>query len=383
MKFLFLDPFSGISGDMFLASLFDAGLPYKQLEKELSSSGIKGFSFEVKRASMKGLRGLRVAVRNGEKRVFQTYRECRKFLRSLFLKKEIRGCVEEAFETLFRIESRVHGRRVENLIFHELGQLDTVVDVVGGLLAVHMLGIKRVFSSPVNVGGGFTETSHGRLPSPVPVTLELLRGMPLFRDGSGELTTPTGALLLKALNVSFPPSPRFSVERVGYGMGRYEWNSFPDALRVIIGEEFKEDEVMMIEANIDDMPPFLFEDLFDNAFKAGALEIYVTPVVMKKSRPAYLVSILSEKDRFAEVASTLFHTTTTIGLRYYPVSRIELKREVEERKVGKEKVLLKKTYWLGRPVNLSWEYSSLKELASRKKVTIKEILQSLKGKGGL
>jgi uncharacterized protein (TIGR00299 family) protein len=380
LKVLYLDPFSGISGDMFLASLFDTGFSHKKLEEELKKGGIKGFEIKAKKVKLKGLRGTRVEVKGGERQVFKNYREFKKILKGLSFKKSIKDDIKLAFEILFSAESRAHGKKNDEVHLHELGTLDTLVDIAGAIVSKEILGIERVYSAPVNVGGGFIKSSHGLLPAPSPLTLDILKGFPLFREGTGELTTPTGAVILKVLKAEFNPSMRFSPEKIGYGIGRYENNPFPDALRAIICNEVKEEEIIVIETNIDDMPPFMFEDLFEKAFQNGALEVYITPVIMKKSRPGYVVSILCEKKKLTDLSSVLFRTTTTIGLRYYPVGRIELLRKKGVINFGGEKIIVKKAYWNGKLTNFSYEYSSVKKTAEKKGMTVKEVLNRLNKK---
>lgn len=377
MKALYLDPFSGISGDMFLASLFDMGLSYKKLQKELEKGGIKGFGIKTRKIYMRGLNGTRIEIIGGEKKVFKTYREFKEILKGFRFKKEIKEKIKSAFETLFCAEARVHRKKVENLSIHELGNLDALVDICGAILSKEILGIERVYSAPLNIGGGFFESSHGLMPSPAPITLELLKNFPVFKEGTGELTTPTGALILKILDVEFNPSLRFSVEKIGYGIGRYEENPFPDALRAIMCEDLKDEELVVVEANLDDMPPFLFEDLFEKAFSHGALEVFITHVVMKKSRPGYLLSLICEKKKLMDISSIIFRTTSTIGLRYYPIGRIELLRKMDKLRLGGEEVLVKKAYWMGKLTNLSYEYSGLKRIAKKKGLTVKEVLNRL------
>ena len=380
MKVLYLDPFSGISGDMFLASLFDMGFSHKKLEEELKKGGIGGFEIKAKKAETKGLIGHRVEIKGGKKQIFKTYRGLREILKNLSFKKSIKEKIISAFEILFSAESRVHGEKIDNLHLHELGTLDTLVDIAGAILSKEIFGIEKVCSAPVNIGGGFIKSLHGFLPSPAPVTLEILKGFPVFREGTGELTTPTGALILKVLEANFSSTLRFSPEKIGYGLGKYEDNPFPDALRSIICNEIKEEEIIVIEANIDDMPPFMFEDLFEKALSCGALEVYITPIIMKKSRPGYLVSILCEKKKLTELSSILFRATTTIGLRYYSVGRIELLRKKEVANFGREKITVKKAYWDGKLTNFSYEYSSIKRMAEKKGMTVKEVLDRINKK---
>jgi len=377
LKVLYLDPFSGISGDMFLASLFDMGFSHKKLEEELKKGGIRGFEIKAKKVEMKGLRGTRVEVKGGERQIFKNYREFKEILRGLSFKKSTKDEIKDAFELLFAGESKVHEKKPDDLHLHELGALDTLVDIAGAIILKEMVGIEKVYSAPVNTGGGFIKSSHGVLPVPTPLTLDILRGFPVFREGTGELTTPTGALILKVLKARFSPGLRFFPENIGYGIGRNENNPFPDALRAIICNEVKEEEIIVIEANIDDMPPFMFEDLFEKAFQSGALEVYVTPVIMKKSRPGYLVSVLCEKKNLTNLSSVLFRTTTTIGLRYYSVGRIELLRKSEIINFGGEKIMVKKAYWNGKLTNFSYEYSSIKKMAEKKGMTVKEILSRI------
>lgn len=372
MKALVIDPFSGISGDMFLGAIISLGVSGKALEKAIKKGGVTGFNFDVRDVTLNGIQAKRLRVKNGEKMIFKNKREFRDFIKKLNLSLEILSKFKEGMEMVFETEKKIHGRAH----IHEIGTLDTVVDIIGAIVGVEKLGVGKVYVLPVNTGSGFVKTSHNFLPCPAPLTLELLKGFYIYSEGKGELTTPTGALILHVLSAVPAEYHRFKVLEIGYGAGDYTHNPFPDILRLYLCEELP-DEIIVVETNVDDMNPQLFSSIFDALFKAGAMDVFVSYGIMKKGRPGFMISVLCEKANMDRVIEAVFRNTTTLGVRFYPVSRVELHRRIEGVKTDYGMVRIKKGFFGKECTNISFEFSDIEKIATKTGKTPKEILKEL------
>jgi uncharacterized protein (TIGR00299 family) protein len=318
---------------MTLAALLDCGISLPGLKKAMLGLGISNYTLSRKKVRRHGISATRLSVKvlGVEKR--RSFNDILKILEKSDLEEDIRSGSISIFRRLARAEAKVHGEKVKNVHFHEVGATDAIVDIVGVLTALKMLRVDEVYSTPIPLGTGFVDTSHGLMPLPAPATAELLKDYPVTRtDREGELTTPTGASLVSALSCgTILPSP-FSVERIGYGAGHRESPTFPNLLRVIIGEvdtELEGDQVLIIETNIDDMDPQLVPHLQEEVAKAGALDVYRLPVQMKKNRPGMLLRVLVNATSFDQVTDVIFRESTTIGIRYWEVSRVKLLRRLK------------------------------------------------------
>ncbi len=377
MRIAYFDCFSGISGDMVLGALFDLGLSPRQLGKELKKLNIPAFKLEVKNVKKQGIGGVGVEVVTKDKKERQL-KDILKIVVQSTLDKDIKESAKKIFTRLNDAESRVHREHKDHMHFHELGMLDTIVDVVGALVGLKKLGIERIYSSPLHLGTGFVKCVHGTLPIPAPATAELLKGIPVYnKDIKAELVTPTGAVLITSLAEKFGVLPGMKVEKIGYGAGHKDL-PIPNLLRVIIGEknmDYEQDTVSLIQTNIDDMNPQICGYLMEKLLEQGALDVWFTPIQMKKDRPAVCLSVLAEKDDVDSLCDIIFSESTTIGVRISEVNRKKLSRETKTIKTKYGQVNIK----IGRAgkfvKNISPSYDDCSKLARKLNVPLKEILE--------
>lgn len=377
MKIAYFDCFAGISGDMFLGALIDLGLSPKYLEKELKKLDIPDFKLVVKSVKKNGISGVGVEVITKDKEE-RNLNDIFKIIDKSSLAKDIKEQSKKVFKRLSDAENKVHKEKKGERHFHELGMLDTIVDVVGALIGIKKLGIKKIYSSPLHVGSGFVKCSHGTLPVPSPATAELIRGVPTYgRDVKGELVTPTGAVLITSLAESFGAMPQMKVEKTGYGAGARSL-TIPNLLRVIIGEvqsDYEQDTMSLIQTNIDDMNPQIYDYLFEELFKKGALDVWLAPIQMKKNRPAVGLNVLADKKDVDSLCDIIFAETTTIGVRISEVSRKRLSREekIVNTKYGKVRVKISKA---GQSIkNITPGYDDCKKLAKKLNIPLKDVIE--------
>jgi uncharacterized protein (TIGR00299 family) protein len=382
MRIAYFDCFSGISGNMILGALVDAGLDVERLTAELAHLPISGYALRTEEVRRRGLRGTYVEVEVSEKGVERHLHQIEEIIDGSDLPKAVKSRSQAIFRRLAEAEARVHGMPIDHVHFHEVGAMDAIVDVVGAAVGLWLLGIKRVYASPVHVGCGTVTCAHGTLPVPAPATQELLRGVPIYgRDVEVELVTPTGAAILTTLVEEFGGAPPMQVQQVGYGAGSRDL-PLPNLLRVSIGETteevegYEEDVVTVIETNIDDMNPQLFEHVMDRLFDAGALDVFLTPIQMKGSRPGVQLTVLLTEERVADALGVLFAETTTIGVRTYPMRRWKL---------GRERIVVETRYGpIGAKVarrgaavmNVAPEYRECQRAAEERGVPLKEVYQA-------
>jgi hypothetical protein len=370
----YVDIISGISGDMFLAALIDAGFSVNKLKKELKKLGIE-FEIEAKK-ERDVIEGTSLYIYSEDKKE-RNLKEILKIIDESSIEDDVKQEAKEIFRKLAKIEAKIHGIGIDKVHFHELGAVDTIIDIVGSLIAMKGLGIEKLYSSPVLLGKGKVECRHGILPVPAPATLELLKGKPVvFSSIPAELTTPTGAALLSMAEFSHP---EMEVARIGYGMGKKKLD-FPNVLRIIIGREVDKDGIYIIETNIDDMNPEIFPYVIDKLLKAGALDAFVMPVTMKKGRVALLLKVLATHEKMEEVKKILFEETTTFGMRYWKVRRDKLERKIVTVKTKYGEVRVKIGYCNGKVASISPEYEDCKRIAMEKEVAIKEVYEEARKK---
>ena len=382
MKIAYFDCFSGVSGDMILGALVDAGLEMERLKVELARLPLSGYTLSAETVRRRGLRGTHVEVGVSEEGVERHLHEIEEIIEGSDLPDEVKARGMAIFRRLAEAEARVHGIPVERVHFHEVGAMDAIVDVVGAVVGLWLLGIEHVYASPVHVGRGTVECAHGTLPVPAPATQELLRGVPIYgRDVDAELVTPTGAAILTTLAERFGAAPPMRVEQVGYGAGSRDL-PLPNLLRVSIGETteqvegYEEDVVTVIETNIDDMNPQLYEHVMERLFDAGALDVFLTPIQMKRNRPGVQLSVLVTEERVADVLDILFAETTTIGVRTCPMRRWKLGREriVVETRYGPVGVKVARRG--GTVMNVAPEYRECQRVAEEQGIPLKEMYQA-------
>ena len=382
MRVAYFDCFSGISGNMMLGALVDAGLEIEELRRELAKLKLTGYTIEANRVLKRHIAGTLVDVKTQEEGVERHLADILGIVERSDLSQEVKGTSGAIFTKLAEAEARVHGLDVENIHFHEVGGLDAIVDIVGSVVGLRNLDIEEVYSSPLHLGAGFVECAHGLLPVPAPATLELVKGVPTYgRDVKAELTTPTGAAIISTLTKGFGRAPAMNVEAIGYGAGHRDL-PIPNLLRVSIGQAveqrgqgYEQDVVTLIEANIDDMNPELYEHVMGKLFERGALDVFLTPIQMKRNRPAVKLSALVGEADLDGVLNAFFDETTTLGVRLYETRRNKLSREniTVETKYGKVDVKVGK---LGDVVkNVSPEYEDCRKIASQLGVSLKEVYE--------
>ena len=336
MKTAYFDCFSGISGDMILGAMVDAGLPVDMLRRELGKLEIDGYEISASRAIKAGVAATKVTVKTAATAAC-AHRHFPDIMR-LIEKSSLADSVKEKSLAVFReiaeAESEVHGVPVDKVHFHEVGAVDSIVDVVGAATGLVELGIDEVIGSPVNTGSGVVKTDHGTMPVPAPATAFLLRGVPAYSRGpEKELTTPTGAAFLRAMAASFGPMPVMASSVVGHGAGGHDFEGWPNILRVFIGggrAKIRQERLLELSANIDDMSPQFFSPAVDALFEAGALDVTLAPVHMKKGRPGVILSVLCRPEKSEALERIIFTNTTTLGIRRVEVERVSLPRRMEK-----------------------------------------------------
>ena len=376
MRIVYGDLIGGASGDMFVAALLDLGLPLDVLKSELKKiPGLK-YRLEVGRKKVGAIRATRFRVRPGNKEPERAWAEIRRLLQQSALEKAIKERAIEIFARLAEAEGKVHGVAPGRVHFHEVGATDSIVDIVSAAIGSHHLNVDAFYFSRIPLGRGLTRSRHGALPLPGPATLELLKGLPVeWIDLEAETVTPTGAAIIAALGKEFGTVPDMTIEQVGYGAGEKEFVDRPNLLRLVFGREAasQHDEMLVVETNIDDMSPEFYDYLFERLFAAGARDVFLTPVLMKKNRPGTLLTVLAEPGLREEIAAIVFSETSTIGLRYYSVTRAILQREVVRVKTRYGMVRVKVVEPPDGGRRAAPEYEDVKRIAARKKVPLKSV----------
>lgn len=379
MKTLYLDAFSGISGDMMLGALADLGVPLEVYRRTAETLGLQEVDIEAGRTERRGIGGVKVNVRDRAHGVVRTYAHVRDLIEDSSLPRSVKEKSLQVFGILAEAESRIHSRDIEKVHFHELSSVDTMVDVVGSIAGLAYLEVEEVISSPLPLGTGRIKTAHGIYPIPVPAVAEILKDVPVYSTGiPTELVTPTGAALVKALASDFGLLPAMRLEKVGYGAGERDLE-MPNLLRVFLGERTASlsgaalERRLVISANIDDMNPELFPYVMEKLFGRGAEDVWLTPIQMKKSRPAVTLNALVPPSRREEVKRVFFEETKTLGLRITEVEKEFVPRETVTVDTPYGPVKVKVAWSEGRPVNVAPEYEDCRKAAEERGVPLKEV----------
>ena len=379
MRILYFDCFSGISGDMALGALLDLGIDVETWKKELDKLSLDKFEVRTTKRRKGILEGTDVEVISHDSTTHRNLSRILEILERSSLPPSVKQLSQKMFLKLGEAESRVHGIPLSEVHFHEIGAIDTIIDIVGTAIALELLKIDLVYSSPLPLGEGFIEFSHGTIPVPAPATLELLKGIPIYSQGvKGELVTPTGAVIVSTLAKDFGPLPLLKIEKVGYGIGKHDYGPL-NWLRVFLGEtcfEFEEDKNVVVEANIDDMNPQVYEYLQEKLFQKGALDVTMTPIIMKKSRPGILLSVLARPEREREIIDVIFRESTSIGVRTYQVEKRMAKREIQEIESPWGKVRVKVSRYQ-EMVQITPEYEDCKRIAQREGIPLKAVIREI------
>ena len=424
MKILYYDCFSGISGDMNLGALLDLGIDEKYLIEELSKLNLLGYEIKVSKGSRKGINGTKVDVilheqiphEHSEEEAHQhghshvgiegkhihehksnnhshhnqrNLKDIQEIIEGSELSPKVKEVSMKIFLKVAKAEAKVHGKPLYEIHFHEVGAVDSIVDIVGAAICLIYLNVDKVMSSSIELGGGFVKCAHGRIPVPAPATVEILKSIPVKLGAVPfETTTPTGAAILAATVNEFKDSNNFIINKIGYGIGNRD-TEIPNVLRVMLVEEGNlfdtckiegKGEIYqeIVECNIDDMNPELYEYIIDKLFTVGALDVYLTPITMKKSRPGVKLSVLCDEYKIEIIKETLFKETTTFGLRSFKVKKTMLQREFIKINSSYGEITVKEAYYKGERLKSKLEYEECKKIAEDIGISARAVYETLK-----
>jgi len=381
MRVLYFDCFCGVSGDMLLASLLDLGADKQQVRAALDATRLTGYELKVEKVVKGGLAATSVTVdvadQNSPERGLP---DIETMIDQGDLNDELKRRSKSVFRRLAETEARIHNTTPERIHFHEVGAIDSIVDIVGGLAALETLKVDEVYCSPVHLGTGEVRCKHGTLPVPAPATVALLQGVPVYSRGiPTELTTPTGAALITTLAAEFGPVPPMRIEAAGYGAGKKDVAERPNVLRAIVGETAGEgaetDLVAVLETTIDDMNPEYYPWLVDRLFEAGVKDVFLAPVIGKGGRPGTSVVVICDTGIVDKIAGVVFEETSSFGVRYRFESRMKLSRESREVDTIWGKAGVKIGRIGGKIVSVSPEYRECRRVAEREGVPLKRVYE--------
>lgn len=335
MRTAYLDAFSGLSGDMIVGAILDCGADFGELERALASLSLSGYKLSNRRRVLSGISAVKFEVEVAERQPERHFREIRTMIESAAaLDESIKRRAIAIFQVLADAEAKIHDTTADEVHFHEVGAVDSIIDIVAAAWGLEHLEVNDLIVSPLPAGAGFTRSQHGIIPIPAPAAAELLAGFPVrIGDGAAEMVTPTGAALVKALARPAILPLNFEIEKIGYGAGTRTLADRPNVLRMMLGREhsgLETDEMVEIAANIDDLNPQIYDHVMERLFGAGARDVTLTPMIMKKGRPAITLGVLAEAADRDKLARIIFDETSTIGLRFHSVSRLKLPREIRE-----------------------------------------------------
>lgn len=389
MTILYLDCYAGISGDMTVGALLDLGVPLEHLREELDKLELPPGSYELatNRTERRQMPALKFDVAVHDHHTHRHYAGIDAMIAGSELSDPVKEKSRLIFHTLAEAEALVHGVAVEDVHFHEVGAIDSIVDIVATAICLEYLRVGEIYASALPLGSGFVETAHGRLSVPAPATAVLLKGVPLHGEcGQGERVTPTGAAILVALVSRFGQQPTMVLEKTGCGAGGKDFPDCPNILRAFLGSRVEKnnraDDVIVAETNIDDTTPELLGYAMERLFEVGALDVFFTPIQMKKGRPAVMVSFLCRPEQLDQLSQTLLTETSAIGLRYYRAERIVLQRRVVERETEFGPVRFKQVVGNdGKVVRSSPEYDDCRRIARETEIPCREVMERLQ-RGG-
>lgn len=396
MRILYFDSHTGASGDMILGALLDAGAPEAGLRAGLAGISLGQYQLSVDKVKKNGITATKLNVRAAETHHHRHLPDILRIIGEGNLSPWVKEKSRAIFLRLAEAEAKIHGIAPEKVHFHEVGAVDSLVDIIGSVLALELLGIEKVYSSPLPLGSGFVKCAHGTIPVPAPATLELLTGAPVKQsDLEGELVTPTGAAIISTLAEAWTPIPAMTVETTGYGAGTKDL-PVPNLLRVVIGSisarsvdpiagsgsgllsSLDREELFLLETNIDDLNPEFYPYILERLLSQGALDAYWQPVIMKKGRPAYLLGVLTEESKLEVISSTIFAETSTLGVRISKVDRYKLPRSFRRvtTPYGQLSVKLSHNPQTGECLNIAPEYDDCRQAADIHGVPLKVVCRA-------
>ena len=380
-RVIYFDCFSGISGDMILGALVSLGVDIKEIQNCLKSLNLKGCKLNSRQVKRNGFIGTKVNVVLNHTSQKSHHARSFKDIKSLIEKSDLPKIVKfnsiAIFRRIGKVEAKVHGTTINRIHFHEVGAIDSIIDIVGGSLAMNLLDADLIVSSPINTGEGIVKCDHGILPVPAPATLELLKGIPCYSSGvEKELTTPTGAAFIGYFAEKFGSLPNMNMLSTGYGAGTHEIKNIPNLLRVVLGmskESSHHQSMKVIETNIDDMNPEFYDYVIDQLFKVGAVDVFFVPINMKKNRPGILLSVITSTEYFDSVVQVLLEETSTLGVRHYDVDRVVLPRKQKMIMTPFGKVRVKIGGLDESTRTISPEYEDCRKIALKKEIPVKRV----------
>jgi uncharacterized protein (TIGR00299 family) protein len=383
MKIISYDCFSGISGDMNLGAMIDLGVDKKYLISELTKLNLEGWALVVEKDQRHGISGTKVTVK--QTRHEHTHRhlaDIEKILDDSGLDIKTRQLSKKIFMKIALAEASVHGLPVEKIHFHEVGAVDSIIDIVGAAICYNALGIDGVHVSTIELGGGFVRCDHGNLPVPAPATAEIIKGLPVKKGGVDfEATTPTGAAILAALVTNSESSLKIKIEKTAYGVGQKDNQSVPNLLRVFLGETEPDSgsghEALHLECNIDDMNPEFFEFISDKLFEAGASDVFLSNIIMKKGRPGIVLNVICETEAADPVKNIIFTESTSLGIRTFHFNKDTLVRKFDTLSTIYGDVKVKRSFYMDKEVSVKPEYEDCRRIAGEKGIPLKEVYATI------
>lgn len=385
MRVLCYDCFSGISGDMNLGAMLDLGIEESYLKSELDKLNLRGWELKVEKAQKHGIHGTKVTVKQTKhEHAHRHLSDIEKIIDGSSLGGDVKELSMKIFRKIAVAEAKVHGIPVEEVHFHEVGAIDSIVDITGAAICFAALKPDAVFVSEIELGSGFVKCDHGNLPVPAPATAEIVKGMPVRTGGVGfEATTPTGAAILSALGTEFGSTQAVKITRTGYGVGHKEHPDIPNLLRVSLGETASNSatghKALLIESNIDDMNPEFYDHISERLFKAGASDVYFSQIIMKKGRPGVVLKVICETGIEDAVKDIIFKESTTLGIRIFEFRKETLAREFGKISTVYGEITIKKSFYENLPVSVKPEYEDCKRIASEKGIPVKEVYNHVMG----
>ena len=382
MKLLYYDCFAGISGDMNLGAMIDLGVDPDYLTTELQKLNIEGFHLEIKKDIRRGISGTKatVIIENQDNEKHRHLRHVEELINQSSLSDKVKLMSVKIFDLIAEAEAKVHNISKQSVHFHEVGALDSIADIVGAAICLDYLKVDKVMSAPIQLGGGMVKCAHGLMPVPAPATALIVQNVPV-KAGliQHEATTPTGAAILVATVDEFTDQINFKIHKTAYGIGQRDISEVPNVLRVYLSENNDVtdntilEEAWMVECNIDDMNPEWYDHLFRKLFETGASDVFLTPIIMKKLRPANTLSVLCNSKIKTAIKALIFRNSTTIGLREYAVTKTVLERQSKEIETELGKIAVKYSYFEGREIRFKPEYDVLNRLAIQHGLSLNEV----------
>jgi len=380
----YIDCFAGVSGDMLLGALVDLGVDFQPLREIMLSRGLPPFFIEHNRENRKGFAAVNVKIQVSDDHRSRHLSDICSLIDTPELSETVRQRTTRIFTRIAQAESRIHQKPVDKIHFHEIGAVDSIVDVVGTLWGLEQLGITKCYTSAITIGSGSVECQHGIIPVPAPATVELIKDFPVIKKESGtELSTPTGAAIVTTIAEYRQQLPLLRIKQVGCGCGSRDIADFPNILRIFVGaveSDWRQEEIMVVETNIDDLNPEIFPYVMEQLFNAGAADVYFTPVMMKKGRIGHLVTVLTDSVNRDKCIAVLFSETSTLGVRIFEAHRRILERTIETITSPWGEVSVKSHILDGKKYCVP-EFEECKRIALRERIPLKEVYDTIRLRG--